>query len=286
LILRLGTKTIGVAMRPTRTKLLAAAAALLLIGTGVTFLLQPGFEEAGCACEPPPTLEEVSALIEIAKKGDFAESILATGQVWQAYEQREDRANADLWKAKAIAVGDPVTLNNIADDMMMSVNDIKDKSEQLRVMREALVMLERAYPRRSLLPDFWSVYVNSIRAARGSIAVAEDGVGVWTERANSGDAAAAHNLATYYFHFPLDQEKRSFWEKRAAELGDPTFAWSEACCWRKTAAELAEGKKYITAAKNNPDAWKNAGDVWMQGVLAAELDEAEAQIDRRLAAIR
>lgn len=273
-------------MSRPRNKLLTGLGVVLVAGIGAILLFRPGFEEVGCACVPPPSIEEVNALIEMANASDTEESVLAHGKVWQAYRERKDKANEVIWRKKAIEIAEPNAIASIAEGLMFSVHNIKGERYKIRKMREALYLLEKSYARRALLRGFQSVYVNKIRAARGSIAVAEGGLEHWEIRANNGDATAAHNLAAYYFYFQLDQNNRSYWEKRSAELGDPTFAWKEACCWRETEAEIAEGKKYILAAEGNAAAWKGVGDSWMQGILAAELDAAEIQLDRRLLSIR
>lgn len=270
-----------------RKKLLLAIAPLGLVALTLVLLFRPGFEEAGCACLPPPTLEEVARMTERANSGDTPDAIRATGEVYWAYIERGEKAQAEKWKQRAIAVGDPDSLGDIASDLLMKVNQEPDFRRKDALLAEALSLLERAYPNRGLIRDHIvrELFAENLRAARAAREVLRDGLDVWLARAKSGDATAAHHVAVHYFYVDLDQDKRSHWEDQAARLGDPGFASEYACCSRETKQDLLDGKRVIAIARANRKAWGEAGDIWLQSVLLEQLDRTESQIDQRLAKI-
>lgn len=264
-------------------KLAFSALPIVLAVTGSGALISPGFEESECACITPPSLAEVARLTAIAEDAKNPEAVSATGQVYFAYLEREETKQAEIWKMRAIAVGEPKTLNWVADSIMEAVSDERDPRKQIAMLGHAIELFRKAKPRRDMFSDLdRRVYVAQFRAAQGTLAVLREGIEPWIAKANSGDATAAHHVAAYYFYGHLDQDRRTAWEDRAAKLGDPGFAWSFACCWRETRSDLLEGKRVIQIAKANRNAWAGTGDDWTQRVLAKDLDDAESQIDNRL----
>lgn len=256
---------------------------IVLAVTASVAQTSPEFEESECACITLPSLAEVARLTAIAEDEKNPEALSATGEVYFAYLQRGDKKQAEIWKARAIAVGEPRILNWVADSIMVAVSDERDPRKQITMLGQAIELFTKAEPRRDKLSDLdRRVYVDEFRAAQGTLAILRDGIEPWIAKANSGDATAAHHVAAYYFYGHLDQDRRAAWEDRAARLGDPGFAWSFACCWRETRSDLLEGKRVIQIAKANRNAWAGAGDEWTQRVLAKDLDDAESQIDNRL----
>ena len=259
---------------------------LLLAGAAI-LLLRPGFEDAGCACVSPPTLEQIQADIHEVEKDSGLSAVAAAGRVWQGYVLRGDKAEAERWRNRAIELRDPETTGHLASERIMSVNEAKSDEEKRRRLRDVLTLLERGYPNRASLDALsGGIYAHNMRSARAALAVMETGPDPWIRKAEAGDATAAHHLARYYFYVLLDQDQRSRWEQRGAELGDPELAHDAACCWRQTPDELREGKRIIAAARNNRQAWADIDDPWMIGIIAADLDQAETLLDRRLAAAK
>lgn len=260
---------------------LALPGALIVLATFM--LVRPGFEDAGCACSPPPSLAEVAKMTTVANDKSNPDSLDATGQVYFAYLERGENKQAEMWKARAIAIGEPKTLMFVADTILEATSEEHDPRKQAALLSDAIDLLKKVEPRRRLLNELdRHLYVDQLRGAEGTLAILKDGIDAWTAKANAGDATAAHHIAAYYFFGHLDQEKRRAWEARAANLGDPGFAWLVACCWRETSSDLVEGKQVIQRARSNRKAWSGVGDTWMQSVLAEELSKAEAQIDDRL----
>lgn len=259
----------------------------ILVAVGATFfLLGPPLEEPGCACAPPPSLEEVQRLTALAEKGDYEESILATGDVWFAYEMRGEDAQAEIWARKVIDIGSPRALYHMANDLIWDVQDQPDRKAKIAKIEEALVLLEKAYPNRSMFDALGRiVFAETLRTSRAVLAVLRDGREEWQAKARSGDANAAFSLGAYYFYGEFDQEKRSYWENMGAKLGDLQLAQGEACCWRKTREDLLEGKRLIQGARDNRAAIAAIHDAWIRSVLLEELDSTELQIDRRLEAL-
>lgn len=264
-------------------KLAFSALPIVLAVTGSVALIRPGFEEPGCACITPPSLAEVARLTAIAEDAKNPEALSATGQLYFAYLQRGDNKQAEIWKARAIAFGEPHTLYWVGDSIMVAVSAERDPLKQIAMLGQAIELFRKAEPLRDMLRDGERrAYVDEFRAAQGTLAILREGLEPWIAKAKSGDATAAHHVAAYYFYGHLDQDRRTAWEDRAARLGDPGFAWSFACCWRETRSELLQGKRVIQIAKANRKAWAGAGDGWSQRVLAKDLDAAESEIDSQL----
>ncbi len=260
---------------------------LAITCVAVIVLLGPPLEEAGCACVPPPTLGEIEQLKKVAEEGDTDRSIEHIGRVAFAYKQRGEDALAAKWQEQAIEAGDPYTLTKIADLAYSDVKDASEIADKIALTKKAIEYYQLAYPRRRMLEDVRKrVYASQLRSARATLAVLKDGKEVWLTRAESGDLTAVYSMARYFIDAELDQEKRRFWEKRGAELGDPELADEEACCWRRTEEELLEGQRIVERAKANGEAIGAIEDEWIRAVILEDIDSTEIQIKQRLAILR
>ncbi len=254
-----------------------------IVAVGLFLIASPGLETEGCACLPPPDDKEIRRLIEIAEKGDTSESIRATGMVASAYVERSDERNAQVWRKKAMEVGDPHTLYWLADRIGWKAKDEPDTNRKIEMLREQLSLLKQAFPNRRMFdPIGRSVYASSLRSTQATLTVLLDGEQVWLKRAEAGDPIAAYHMARFYFYAELDQDKRSRWEEIAGKAGDPELAHEMACCWRKSQKDLLDGDAIIENARSREDLLASVSDPWVRSVFMSDLDAAQFQIRRRL----
>lgn len=256
---------------------------IAIVVVGLFLVASPGLENESCACEPPPDDKEIQRLIKIAEKGDTSDSIRATGRVALAYVERSDERNAQIWREKAMAAGDPHTLYRLAEKIGRKAKGETDLNRKIEMLREQLSLLKQAFPNRRMFdPIGRSVYASSLRSTQATLTVLADGEEVWLKRAEAGDPVAAYHMARFYFYGELDQDKRSRREEIAGKAGDPELAHDLACCWRKTRNDLLEGDAIIENARARKDLLASVSDPWVRSVFMSDLDAAHFQIRRRL----
>lgn len=226
-----------------------------------------GTSTSACACVGPMPESELRALIQKANKGD----IRATGQVWQEYAlARENAREGKRWASRAIRVGDPGTMNYMADRWMREGQETSDKRYKLIFYEAAVSLLENGYRNRAMLShcdvnDRYS-YVSNLRSARAALRTARTGPAFEIARAARGSSSAAYNVANHYFWVDLDQQRRARWERRASELGDPMYAGN--IVDRQASREDIRDIK--RALKQKADIAR-LGDRWVRDAVTVEL---------------
>jgi|CXWL01.1.fsa_nt_gi hypothetical protein len=254
--------------------------ATLLIGIAAV-LLSMAAPSAACGCIEPMPDSELSTLILQANRGN----IEAPGQIWNEYHSiREDRRNAEIWRKRAIAVGSPRAMKNMAHDWMWKTQREPNFAKKRIFLKAAIALLGNGYRNRALLghaSPSWDdryFYVSSMREAQAALVVANDGVDGWRKRAEKGDAFAAYHVAIYYFWVNLDQDRRTYWETQASVFGEPHFAGQSVDHSRTDAQNEVD----VRHALRRRDLILRVGDRWMQSVTTVDLqNRLNSLIERR-----
>lgn len=234
-----------------------------------------------CACVEVRSEAELNAIKARAYHGDFD----AIDTVLHEYHSvRLDQRNTKIWTNLAIKVGAPLALQEMAHDWQWRTQGASSLSDKKTFANSALAVLERGYQNRHRIRSKDSLgmnpqesYVEDLREARAVNAVLNDGIEPWLAKARTGDAIAAYHVAQYYFWVDLDQKERAFWESRASQLGDPSFAGNSIDKKRSPQDDLRD----IGEALRRRDILARVGDEWMQKRLAEALVERQARLRSR-----
>jgi hypothetical protein len=221
---------------------------------------------------------QLAKLIREANAGD----IRAVGQVWRVYAtEREDKAKTNYWAERAIDVGDPAAMDEMASDWMWAGQQSGNPAHKRKYYTAAIRLLENGWRNRAMLGrnlglDFRYMYVNSLREARAALAVLNNGVAPYQKRADASDADAAYHVAVHHFWVQLNQAKRKVAERRASELGDPEFAG-----WGIHVTTDVIALRDIRRAQANGALIARLGDAWTQAVIRDELADRVKTISDR-----
>ncbi|MFT4027700.1 MAG: hypothetical protein QM676_12980 [Novosphingobium sp.] len=252
--------------------------ALLLSALAVMFMVAALAipEASACACVEPLPEVELSAIKVQAERGDFA----AIERVLAEYSSvRGDKRNTAVWTRRAIQAGVPLALQYRAYEWMWQTRSAPSLREKKVFANAALAVLERGYQNRHRIstngvPNSGQLFAEYLRRARAINAVLNDGLDPWLTRARNNDPIAAYHMANYYFWIEDDPRKRVYWETKASQLGDPTFAGDTINYDLSTAQNLRDIRK----ALHSPSILARSGDNWMQRRFIESLNERQTRL--------